>query len=394
MKNRKIAGAILLIAFTFGFNITGIAPILGVLNIRYAAHGTSGVQLLQTIPYALLMVGSLMIGWLTLHFSKKKLALAGLAIVGICGTAPFFTDSYMVLLASRILIGFGFGIISPINTAIVAEFFEPAERAKYLGLHVVGMGLGSMTGNLLGGALAGLGFRWFYLAYLAAFLAMAGVALLLPESPASERESGGHRKLNSGVWLVSAASFVHTLLITVYSTNVGIYVLEQITDNTAVTGVVTAVNAAFALIVGMLFPFISKRFGKHTLPVSILAAAAGYAAILFIPGMAGVYIGSACCGASLSCFMAQCSYLISVSTEPEAVAKASGIFSVIGGIGGLVSPVLLGSVAGKAFGGNTSAGQFLLGGIGMMILGVLTWILVLRKFPVSVKNNSAVIDAD
>ncbi len=155
MKNRKIAGAILLIAFTFGFNITGIAPILGVLNIRYAAHGTSGVQLLQTIPYALLMVGSLMIGWLTLHFSKKKLALAGLAIVGICGTAPFFTDSYMVLLASRILIGFGFGIISPINTAIVAEFFEPAERAKYLGLHVVGMGLGSMTGNLLGGALAG-----------------------------------------------------------------------------------------------------------------------------------------------------------------------------------------------------------------------------------------------
>ncbi len=177
-----------------------------------------------------------MIGWLTLHFSKKKLALAGLAIVGICGTAPFFTDSYMVLLASRILIGFGFGIISPINTAIVAEFFEPAERAKYLGLHVVGMGLGSMTGNLLGGALAGLGFRWFYLAYLAAFLAMAGVALLLPESPASERESGGHRKLNSGVWLVSAASFVHTLLITVYSTNVGIYVLEQIADNTAVTG--------------------------------------------------------------------------------------------------------------------------------------------------------------
>ena len=53
-----------------------------------------------------------------------------------------------------------------------------------------------------------------------------------------------------------------------------------------------------------------------------------------------------------------------------------------------------GSVAGKAFGGNTSAGQFLLGGIGMMILGVLTWILVLRKFPVSVKNNSAVIGAD
>lgn len=138
MNRKKIAVSIFMIAFAFGLNITGIMPILGILNKQYAAQGTSAVQILQTIPYALLMAGSLVIGWLTSKFSKRNIAMAGLTVIGICGILPFFLNGYGMLLVSRILIGFGFGITSPINTAIVAEFFQPNERPAYLGLHVVG----------------------------------------------------------------------------------------------------------------------------------------------------------------------------------------------------------------------------------------------------------------
>ena len=373
MNRKKIAVSIFMIAFAFGLNITGIMPILGILNKQYAAQGTSAVQILQTIPYALLMAGSLVIGWLTSKFSKRNIAMAGLTVIGICGILPFFLNGYGMLLVSRILIGFGFGITSPINTAIVAEFFQPNERPAYLGLHVVGMGVGSMAGNLIGGALSGLGYRFFYLVYMIAFISLVGVRLLLPDTPPSKEAKAGKAKLNAKVYLISGASFVHTLFITVYNTNIAIYVLEQITKNTAVTGVVTALNAAFALMVGAGFAFISRFLGRYTLPVSILLAAAGYGAILLIPGMAGVYIGSACCGASLSCFMAQCSYLISLSVKMEAVAKASGVFAVIGEIGGLISPLLLGTVSAGVFGSNTAENQFLISGIGMAVLCVVTW---------------------
>lgn len=370
MNHKKIAVSIFLIAFAFGLNITGIMPILGVLNKQYASQGTSAVQLLQTLPYALLMAGSLVIGWLTSKFSKRNIALVGLAIIGICGILPFFLNGYSMLLLSRILIGFGFGITSPINTAIVAEFFQPQERPAYLGLHVVGMGVGSMAGNLVGGALSGMGYRWFYLVYIIAFFSLLGVRLFLPNTPPSEAAKAGKAKLNAKVYMISAASFVHTLFITVYNTNIAIYVLEQITENTAVTGLVTAVNAAFALMVGAGFAFISRFLGKYALPASIFAAAAGYAAVVWIPGIAGVYVGSACCGASLSCFMAQCSYMISISVKPEAVAKASGVFAVVGGIGGLISPILLGSISVGIFGSNTTEHQFIISGIGMAVLGV------------------------
>ena len=72
------------------------------------------------------------------------------------------------------MIGFGYGIMGPMNTAIISEFFPPEERAGYMGLHVVGMGIGTMVGNLLGGMLAGIGYRYFYLVYLIAFAALLG----------------------------------------------------------------------------------------------------------------------------------------------------------------------------------------------------------------------------
>ncbi len=374
----RIAVSVFLSAFAFGLNITGISPVLGVLNETYSEYGTSMVQLLQTLPYLLLIGGSLIIGWLTTKLSKKNITLLGLLIVGCCGVLPFFADSFGALFLARLLIGFGFGIMSPMNTAIIAEFFPPEERASYMGLHVVGMGIGTMAGNLLGGMLAGIGYRWFYLVYLIAFAAMIGVKGVLIETPPVKPAASGSRKLNKMVFVVSFASFAHTLFINAYNTNIGIYIMQNITDDPSLTGVVTAVNAAFALLVGMFFAKISGFFKTYTLTFSIFAAAAGYAVILFVPGMAGVYMASALCGVSLSCFMAIASYLISISVEQDAVAQASGVFSIIGGIGGLIAPIVLGGAAG-ALGGNTAVNQFRVSLTGMVILGAAALIAAFSK---------------
>ena len=91
---RRVAISVLIIAFAFGLNITGILPVLGILNEKYQQYGTSAVQLLQTIIYLLLIVGSLMVGWLTTKISKKNITLMGLFIVGCCGVIPFFLESF------------------------------------------------------------------------------------------------------------------------------------------------------------------------------------------------------------------------------------------------------------------------------------------------------------
>ena len=379
LKNKKVAVSIFLIAFAFGLNIVGISPVLAVINTKYQSYGTSAIQLLQTIPYLLLMVGSLMIGWLTTKITKKKIALIGLAIIGICGVLPFFSESFAVLVISRVLIGFGFGITSPMNTAIAAEMIPEEDRAAYMGLHVVGMGIGTMVGSMLGGVLAGISYKNYYLIYLVPFIAMVGVQLLLAETPAVKTEKAVGMKMNSTVYIISFASFVHTLFINAYSTNIGIYIADHISDNASLAGMVTAVNAAFALLTGMFFSKISAKLKSFTLPFSILIAAVGYGLVLTVNGMAGVLIVSALCGVSLSCFMAIGSYLISISVEPEAVAKASGVFAVIGGIGGLIAPIFMGNAAKLVLGENTASNQFIIAFFGMLIFGVIASFVFLRK---------------
>ena len=379
-KNIKIAVSIFLTAFAFGLNITGITPVLGILNEKYHAYGTSMVQLLQTLPYFLIMVGSLTIGYLTTKISKKKIIILGLFIIGICGILPYFTDSFTILFISRLLIGFGFGITGPMNTAIVADFIEPENRAGFMGLHVVGMGVGAMMGNLLGGAFSGLGYKYFYLVYLAAFIAIVGVMSVLEEKKPTQGEKVSDMKMTRMVWVLSIASFVHTLFITTYNTNIGIYLAEQFSSGATLTGIVTAINSAFALVCGMMFSKISGFLKKYTLPFSILAAAVGYAILLFVPGMVGVYIASALCGVSLSCFMAIANYLLTISVEKEAVAKASGLFAIVGGIGGLIAPLFMGGAARIILGVNTAQNQFMIAFVGMLLFGIIILIAVRKKF--------------
>jgi MFS family permease len=380
---RKILICVLLSAFAYGLQLTGIVPVMGLLTEQYSNYSTDAIRFLQTVPYFLTIIGALLVGRLSNKYGEKKTLIAGLMGIGITGVLPFFTSQYPIVFISRMLSGFGFGIASPMNTSIIARFIRPERRATYTGMTVVGMGLGTMIENLTGGILAGISVRAFFLIYLVAVVASLGIWIILPKTEpvgaVLEKKNRTRESFNFGmmIWMLCIASLLHTLFINAYSTNISIYILENITSDTTVTGMVTALNAAFALMTGLIFGKFLNTFKNLTLPVSILSAAIGYAVILYIPGLAGTYIGSALCGVSLSSFMACCSFLISVTVTQDKVAGASGMFSIFGSIGGFIAPIVLGRAA-LLLGGNTVGNQFTAAMLGMVILAVFMYFVIKR----------------
>ena len=71
-------------------------------------------------------------------------------------------------------------------------------------------------------------------------------------------------------------------------------------------------------------------------------------------------------------------YLVSISVEPDAVAKASGVFSIIGSIGGLIAPLVLSGLS-NVCGGNTPGNQFTAAMGGMLIFGIIISIYIGRS---------------
>ena len=374
-REKKVGICIFMIALAFGLNITGIVPVLGMIS-EQTGWSTSTVQMMQTLHYVLLMVSSLMAGWLTERLTKKKIAILACAVIGVSGVLPFFSSSFGMLVISRFLIGFGFGICGPIITAIITEFFPPEERTVYMGLNVVGMGIGAMLGNIIGGMLAKISLNFFYLVYLMAFVSIAVIQALLPETPVQKDVPKSAHSLNAMVYIISGIAFLHTLFITVFNTNISMYIAQTITSDPGAAGIVTAVSSGSSLLMGLTFNRMAGYLKRATLPFSIFAAALGFAVVLLIPGMAGSVIASFLCGISLSCFSAMGGFLMSVVVQPEAVPRASGMFSIIGGIGGLISPIVMNAASGRMNGGNIPQNQFVIAAAGMVVVGILMLLIL------------------
>ena len=217
--------------------------------------------------------------------------------------------------------------------------------------------------------------RYFYLVYLLSFLCAVVVWFMLPMTPPASTRKVSDMKLTRMVYELCAISFIFTLFISAYGVNISMYITQNLTNNTSASGLATAVNALVATATGLVFSKIVTKLKKATLPFAVFAAGTGYFVVMFVPGMAGILIASALCGIAPSCFNAMTGYLISVSVDKDAVAKASGIFSIVGSVGGLIAPVVLSGLA-AVFGGNTPGNQFIAAMGGMLIFGIVISIYI------------------
>ena len=111
--------------------------------------------------------------------------LLGSALCGLSGE-PFlgnlFGSAMMQLVVFRGLQGIGAAALATVAFAIVADLFEPRERAKYQGLFGAVFGLSSVVGPLLGGFLTDqLSWRWVF--YVNVPIGLVALAVIFAKMP-------------------------------------------------------------------------------------------------------------------------------------------------------------------------------------------------------------------
>ncbi len=128
------------------------------------------VRLLQTTPALFIVLSAPVAGILIDREGRKRILILGTILYGLSGTAGFFIQSIWGLLASRAFLGVGAAIIYTDTTALISDYFESQERAKFLGLQTGVMAMSGVVFPLLGGVLTDIGWNFTFLTYGVAFL--------------------------------------------------------------------------------------------------------------------------------------------------------------------------------------------------------------------------------
>lgn len=96
-------------------------------------------------------------GILSDRFGRKKVIIPSLVLYGAGGVLAGFAstaDSYLIMLAGRILQGVGAAGTAPIAMALVSDLFRGEKRSKALGILEASNGMGKVLSPILGSALA------------------------------------------------------------------------------------------------------------------------------------------------------------------------------------------------------------------------------------------------
>ena len=145
-----------------------ISPILGDLNKIFPKVGNLEIQMLTSLPFVLSA------GHLSVGKDKLKILFAGLAIFFLSGVACLFAKSMVGLIVISCVLGIGAGMVVPLSTGLVVDYFTGDRRVRQLGISSAINNLTLVIATAITGYLATRNWHLPFLVYL-----LPGISLLL-----------------------------------------------------------------------------------------------------------------------------------------------------------------------------------------------------------------------
>ncbi|WP_051302701.1 MFS transporter [Salibacterium aidingense] len=272
-----------------------ISPALGEITGAFPDAGQTLVKLVNTLHAIFIIPFTFISSWLTRRFSKKAILIPGLILYMIGGIGGGLASNIWMLLCTRAVLGISVGLIMPISTSLVSDFYEGRERTSMMGKVSASNQLGGMISMVLAGALAALSWRFTFFVYALAVLVFVLVVLFLPRrTPAGAEQSGTTGGLDKRIIGLAAAMFSVFVLFYSIPTNMAIYLQENDIAGASLSGLIIAVMTLGGLAGGLLLAKVKHLLQSFTVPVQVTLMGAGFSLIGFtshaIPIAVGVFI--------------------------------------------------------------------------------------------------------
>lgn len=186
-----------------------VSPILGDMNNIFPKASDLEIQMLTSLPSLLIIPFVLLAGRLSTGRDKLPMLYLGLAIFTLCGVACLVAKSMTALIIISSILGIGAGMIIPLSTGLVVDYFTSDFRVKQLGYSSAINNLTLVGATALTGYVADINWHLSFLVYL-----LPGISLLL--CLALRRESAAAEPMESDQYKQQSINKRHLAVLTLF----------------------------------------------------------------------------------------------------------------------------------------------------------------------------------
>ena len=344
--SRKRLIAILSLSMAGALVGTGISPALNSISLYFSDASPVMIQMVVSLPSLLVLVVAVAFSKISNHISMRDICTLSLILFTVGGVMGFFVDSMEMLIFTRVLIGFGYGLMMPMSVGLLSYFYEKEEQQKLNGYIVILSSVISIVSMALVGYLADISWRLCFLVYLFGIPCLwynwKYIPAITLKSPKNRISLG----LIKRIWPYAIGVFSIMIIYFSILNNCSNIIISEGTVNAASVGAFMSIQTTASLFTGVFMDQLRRWLGQKTKYMIWGLALVSMIALSIPKSVVCLVIGLSCFGMVLAMAVATFNSSACVMCHKEEALSATSVVSFMRCSGQFLSPILIAGIQG------------------------------------------------
>ncbi|WP_243124354.1 MFS transporter [Clostridium sp. AWRP] len=377
----KGKSAIIFAIFSFSFLVMAqgaTSPALASIGQAFPKIDFSVVVLIATLPCLTTIPFSMIGGKLAGNIMTfRSVTIIGIILTIIGGAFPYFTNSFVVILIMRAILGAGVGLISPIPSALIMNFFQGKDVENLMGYNSVIQNIGGIVFQMLGGFLCVISWRTTFLTYLLAVISLIVVIFMLPEPQKVEKAKNEKVKMPGMVYVWSIIFLVYTLINYPMLTGISSLIVDNKLGTSASAAMALTMFSIGGMFTGAIFGKLYHIAVKYTIVVGTVLHAIGFVILIYGNSVFMFTVATTIVGMGFGLVVPAVIMYVGMPVPQSAQPFAISIALAFMSIGGFVSSFFFAFVE-KTFNISSMRFPFVFGAVCLVIYSIVQSVVNLK----------------
>lgn len=358
-----------------------ISPILEDLDKIFPSASELEVEMLESLPSLMIIPFMLLSGRWSVRGNKIRLLVIGSAIFLISGIGSLLSRSLVELIVLGAVMGVGAGIIIPLSTGFVVDYFTGDYRIKQLGISSAVNNLALVGATSLTGYLADIEWHFAFAVYLLPIATLILIPALSHTRPEPEPPQGAQRRQQglNGRIIVGLMLFyfiiTYASLVVTFNTS---YLASEGGMSSSKSGLLISLFFLAIMAPGFVLNGIMKLLGKATNLWSLLVMGVGLLVMsLPHPSFLKLAVGAILTGLGYGVMQPLIYDKAATNSPPHLSTLALSLVMVVNYLAILVAPFIIDGID-WLFTTKSYAFPFLFNGLLTLVMALIT-LFVFRK---------------